>query len=84
MRPRRASDLLQRGVAQRFSFFRRRLPSICIQNLKCCHPVDGFMDDGGQRGVRRAGLEVEVDGTLYVHAIEQAIGQGFGARCAET
>ena len=40
------------------------------------------MDEGG--GFQRADLEVEVDGTSCVDAVQQEFGQGLRARCAET
>ena len=43
------------------------------------YAVDNLMDSGGQRGLERAGLEVDVDGSSRAHALEQTFGERFGA-----
>ena len=54
-------------------------------NGECCHrhTGDGHRDEGGQRGLERAGLEADVDGSFCVNDLMHVIGQGFGARRAE-
>ena len=47
------------------------------------HGGRGLMDECGQRGFERAGLEVDVDCSPCVHALEHVTGMGFGASCAE-